>query len=383
MAAQRALIFSLAYYPNLVGGAEVAVKEITDRIDPTEIEFHMVTRRDVPNLPAQEKIGNVTVHRIAGNKYMYLLLAAHKAARLHRAQKFDFTWSIMAYVAGIPGVLFKIFHTNVPFLLTLQEGDPIDYILAKTKWISPLFKMVFTRADRVQAISRYLADFGIRMGAKAESVAVVPNGVDVTYFSAPAAAADLASVGADMGKKPGDVFLVTASRLVAKNAVGDIIAALAFLPANVKLLILGSGELEAELRTQAKPFRSESGDRVIFKGFVSHDRLPVYLQVSDIFIRPSLSEGFGNSFIEAMAAGLPVIATDVGGIGDFLKNKETGLFCEVHAPEDIARKVQMYINDSALRTEIVDNALHMVIDRYDWNIVAREMKEKAFSLSTE
>jgi len=289
----------------------------------------------------------------------------------------------MAYVAGIPGVLFKIFHTNVPFLLTLQEGDPIDYILAKTKWISPLFKMVFTRADRVQAISRYLADFGIRMGAKAESVAVVPNGVDVTYFSAPAAAADLASVGADMGKKPGDVFLVTASRLVAKNAVGDIIAALAFLPANVKLLILGSGELEAELRTQAKPFRSESGDRVIFKGFVSHDRLPVYLQVSDIFIRPSLSEGFGNSFIEAMAAGLPVIATDVGGIGDFLKNKETGLFCEVHAPEDIARKVQMYINDSALRTEIVDNALHMVIDRYDWNIVAREMKEKAFSLSTE
>jgi glycosyltransferase involved in cell wall biosynthesis len=119
--------------------------------------------------------------------------------------------------------------------------------------------------------------------------------------------------------------------------------------------------------------------RVRFLGFVSHTDMPKYLKISDVFIRPSISEGFGNSFFEAMAAGLPVIATPVGGIVDFLKNKETGLFCEVNNPEDIARKVQIYLRDRNLRDEIVDNAMHMVLDKYDWSTVVRDMKEKVWS----
>ena len=79
-----------------------------------------------------------------------------------------------------------------------------------------------------------------------------------------------------------------------------------------------------------------------------------------------------------MAAGIPVIATPVGGIIDFLTDKKTGLFCEVHSPEDIARKVQIYMQDKNLRDEIVDNAVHMVVDHYDWKKIAVDMKEKIF-----
>ena len=79
-----------------------------------------------------------------------------------------------------------------------------------------------------------------------------------------------------------------------------------------------------------------------------------------------------------MAAGLPVIATPVGGIVDFLRNKETGLFCDVSSPEDIARKVLIYMQDASLRAEIVDNAKHMVVDRYDWKTIAKDMQEKVF-----
>jgi len=61
---KKILIFSLAYYPKHVGGAEVALKEITDRIDPAHIEFHMVTNRFDSTLPKTEKVGNVLVHRI-------------------------------------------------------------------------------------------------------------------------------------------------------------------------------------------------------------------------------------------------------------------------------------------------------------------------------
>jgi hypothetical protein len=60
----KILIFSLAYFPNMVGGAEVAIKEITDRIQSEEIDFSMVTLRYDSSLPKYEKIGNIKIHRI-------------------------------------------------------------------------------------------------------------------------------------------------------------------------------------------------------------------------------------------------------------------------------------------------------------------------------
>lgn len=398
--AKRALLFSLVYYPDFVGGAEVAVKEITDRIDSDDIEFHMVTLRAGGRERGArlERIGNVTVHRVgiarskgllfALDKYLFPFLAPLRASYLHKQLHFDFTWSVMANFAGFAALFFKLFHMNVPFLLTLQEGDPIEYIQnesfkVKIGWLHipvrplvyPLFKMIFTHADRIQAISNHLADFARRMGAKAEPV-VVPNGVDVDKFSRFMVGTELETVKREIGKAQGDFFLVTASRLVAKNAVGDIVASLAHLPKNVKLLVIGSGELEQTLKRQAKDLGVDG--RVIFKGFVPHQELPAYLQACDIFVRPSLSEGFGNSFIEAMASGLPVIATPVGGIVDFLKDKQTGLFCEVNSPQDIARKAEIFIRDAALREEVIDNAMHMVVDHYDWKKIAADMKERAF-----
>ncbi|HEU0081169.1 MAG TPA: glycosyltransferase family 4 protein [Candidatus Paceibacterota bacterium] len=395
MASRRALIFSFVYYPRFVGGAEVAVKEITDRISPDDVEFHMLALRVDADLLRRERIGNVTVHRIGWtwlglgfNKYLYPFLAAIKAAGLHRERRFDFAWSIMASYSGFAALFFKLFHTDVPFVLSLQEGDPVDYIRSKSltvkagplripvrSFMYPVLRMIFTHADRVQAISKHLASFARLMGARTEAV-VIPNGVDVNRFSRMVPFAELEELKRSLGKQPGEAFLVTASRLVAKNAVGRIVEALKHLPESVKLLVLGQGQEEAELRRLARDLGVDG--RVVFKGFVSHDDLPRYLQASDIFVRPSVSEGFGNSFIEAMAAGVPVIATPVGGIVDFLRHKETGLFCEVNSPEDIARKAEVYLRDKSLRAEIVDNALHMVVDHYDWKIVAKDMRERVF-----
>jgi len=268
---------------------------------------------------------------------------------------------------------------KVPFILTLQEGDPIEYIKKRVRWVYPVFRMIFTHADVIQAISKYLAQFARDMGAQVEPI-VVPNGVDIAHFSETIAENEITNLKTSLDKKPEDVFIVTTSRLVVKNAVSDIVASLTYLPAHVKLLILGTGYEEKNLKAQVESLGLL--DRVSFLGYVSHVDMPKYLKVSDVFVRPSLSEGFGNSFIEAMASGLPVVATAVGGIPDFLKNKETGLFCDVSSPADIARKVEIYIRDTALRDEIIDNALHMVIDHYDWSTVARDMKEKVFDIVT-
>ena len=93
---------------------------------------------------------------------------------------------------------------------------------------------------------------------------------------------------------------------------------------NVKLLIVGDGPLRENLKFKIKNLKLEN--KIELLGEVSPDKVPQYLAEADIFVRPSLSEGLGTAFLEAMAVGLPIIGTPVGGIPDFLKDDETGLF---------------------------------------------------------
>ncbi len=385
---KKVLIFSLVYYPRFIGGAEVTIKEVTDRIDPKEIEFDMITLRLDKSLPKFEKIGNVNVYRVgwAGNqknssdslprylhlnKYFLLFFGPLKALYLHKTRQYDTIWSLMATYNTFAALFFKLLKPKVRFVFTLQDGDPISYIKRRALPLYPFFKMFFTRADHIQAISKYLAKWARDMGAKCP-VSVVPNAVDVDLFGKAHDQSVLANLKEQFNKKDGDVFLITTSRLVVKNAVGDVVSSLALLPSNVKFLILGQGYEESKLREQVRILNLE--ERVKFLGYVKHKDMPKYLQIADIFIRPSLSEGLGNSFLEAMSAGLPIIGTPVGGILDFLIDGETGLFCEVANPKSIAEQIKKYMSDEDLRNKIIKNGRDLVNQHYRWEMVAKKMK---------
>ena len=88
----------------------------------------------------------------------------------------------MAHATGIAASLFKLLKPKIPYNLTLQEGDPTEYIerLALPAW--PLFKRAFTKADRIQVISTFLGRWAVRMGFKGEPI-LIPNAVDVEHFS--------------------------------------------------------------------------------------------------------------------------------------------------------------------------------------------------------
>lgn len=370
---RRILIFSTAYFP-LVGGAEVAVKEITDRI--TDVDFDMVTLRFDSKHLSQERLGNITIYRIDSSKTFFPIKAFMFASKLHKENKYDAVWAIMAAYAGFAALFFKMRFPNIKYILTLQEGDPIDYIKRRAFFVYPVFKRIFLRADVIQTISNYLANWAREMGYKGK-IEVIPNGVDLKKFTSPPLAARESTPLLDKERGMGEVVLITTSRLVEKNGVGDIIDALEYLPENVKLEILGVGPLESELKLKAKKLKSSEA-RIKFLGLISPEKIPDYLHQADIFIRPSLSEGMGNSFIEAMAAGLPVIATPVGGIVDFLKDGETGLFCEVKNPKSIAEQVKKLIDNPELESRLIETASRMVKEKYDWDLVARNMKEHVF-----
>ena len=376
---KRILIFSVAYHP-FVGGAEVAVKEITDRISDTEIQFDMITLNLDGNQRPQESIGNVKVYRIGGpgrmQKLLFPFTASRLAVKLHKENPYTVTWSIMASFSGFAALLFKFKYKKVPFILTLQEGDPIPYIERRVLPVYFWFQQIFIRADFIQTISHYLAGWAKSKGTKAPIV-VIPNGVDTSVFTKQQDQADIDVLKVQLKKKEGDKFLITTSRLVKKNGVGDVIAALPLLPENIKFIILGIGELEDKLKRQVKVLHLDA--RVQFLGHVEYKNIPQYLAVSDIFIRPSLSEGMGNSFIEAMAARIPVIATPVGGIPDFLLERQTGVFCIPHNPASIAEAVTLLLDNHDLHDHMVKTAYDRVIKNYDWSLIAERMKSEIFA----
>lgn len=400
---KKILIFSLAYYPSFVGGAEVAIKEITDRLSPEEFESHIVTLRFDSRLPKTEKVGNVFVHRIGFsrpspamsdlkkfplflNKYWYQFSAAFTAGRLHRTYHFDGVWAMMAHSTGVPAALFKLFHRNVPYLLVLQEGDPLDYIekLARPVW--PLFARAFTSADFVVGESTFLGAWARRRGFTGP-LEIIPNGMDAKRFASVPSPELLESIRTKVGKKGDETWLIHTGRLVHKNSLDMVIRALAHLPSSVHLFMIGDGP-DAGMLERLATGLGVSG-RVHFHPYVPLTEIPNYLKACDIFIRPSRSEGMGNSFIEAMAAELPVIATQEGGISDFLydakRNPEketTGWAVDVNAPEQIAEAVKDIIAHPEQVARVKATAKKLVFEKYNWDLIARDM-ESVFSRMLE
>jgi glycosyltransferase involved in cell wall biosynthesis len=367
---QRVLIFSLAYFPH-VGGAEIAIKEITDRID--DIEFHMLTLR-FGNEPQEEQMGNIVVHRIGGgdsyiSKILFIARAAYAARAMHRTLHFDMFWAMMSYML-FPIVLARFLGIKVPYLLTLQEGDPFSHTFNRAIILPfrPLLKVGFRSASGVTAISTYLAGWAERMGFLGD-VSVIPNGVDLHRF-----------IASDVDARHEGIELVTASRLVAKNGLDDVIRALVLLPQQVYFRVYGTGREEPRLRRLAEDLGVL--DRVLFNGYVSHAQLPQKLKSADIFVRPSRSEGMGNAFIEAMAAGVPVVATQVGGIADFLfdakRNPDTpptGWAVDVNAPDQIAEAVKDIMTNPVKVEHVRENAFRLVQKNYDWSLIATKMQD--------
>src|SRR3989338_6574666 len=371
------LLFSTAYFP-FVGGAEVAVKEITDRIN--DFEFDMLTARLDSKLARFERVGNVNVHRLGfgrqTDKYIFPCAAFFKARSLNKNRKYILIWSIMASYAGFAALFFKLANPKIPFLLTLQEGDPLEEIEKKVRFIWPVFKKIFLKTDYIQTISNFLADWARRIGYKGD-LSVIPNGVDIIKFKNQKSKIKITDLKEKLKVKNNEKVIITVSRLVKKNGVEDLLAAMKELKdmapeLGIKLLIIGKGEQEAYLKELAKKLNLEDG--VAFLGEISHNDLPPYLWISDVFVRPSLSEGLGNVFLEAMAAGVPIICTRVGGIPDFLKDGETGLFCEVQNSKSIAEKISMLLKDENLRWRLTENGQRLVEEKYDWNKIAEDMK---------
>ena len=374
----------------------MAIKEVTDRIPKEEYSFDMITLRFDPSLPKFERFGNIDIFRIGFtyknsgiadfkkfplviNKYLYPFWALAYAIVLHRRKPYDAVMTTMTSYSSFATLFFKFLFPWIKYIARADDGDPFPYYESRARIAGPLFRMLFTKADFLVVVSSYLLGTVRSLGYKGPS-AIVPNGVDVKYFSQNYPPEEISKIRRSFGFEEDSTILITTSRLVKKNAVDDVIRALPLLPSRIKFVIGGIGPDMEMLKKLTR--EKEVSERVNFLGQIKHSDSPKYLKACDIYIRPSLSEGFGIVFVEAMAAELPVIATQEGGIADFLYDPEnnpdkepTGLAVKTRDPEGISKAVLRYMNDVSLRARIVGNARKLVPMRYDWNLVSKMMKE--------
>jgi len=378
----RILILSTAYLPH-IGGSELAIKNITDRIN--NFEFDLITAR-LSDLPEYERIGNVNVFRVGGflsmskfilPKLTLPLAVFFKARSLLKQNDYKLIHGFQASGASGAGWLIKFFYPNILFVLTLQEGKD----LASQGFLINFFRrLIIGKADYATAISNYLAGYVSKVNSSLK-VKVIPNGVDFYNFSKDFSYGELADLEKSLGIQPDDKVIISVSRLVPKNGLDLLIEAVSEIKklgnSEIKLLILGVGPLKKELVSSIKYQGLE--DSVIFAGTIGQEELPKYLKISDVFVRPSRSEGLGSAFLEAMAAGVPIIGTKVGGIPDFLEDRKTGLFTKPE-PKDIASKINIILENSVLRQEIIKNSSNLVREKYNWNNIADEFDKSYSSL---
>ena len=385
---KKILIFSLAYYPSFVSGAEAAVKEITDRIEPSDIEFHMITLLFDRTAPREELIGHVYVHRVGfGGTYLskifFIPLAALKARSINKHHHFDALWAIMTYML-LPVALSRAIGVRAPHVLTLQDGDPYEKVFKRwfIRPITPFLDYGFRTASIIQAISTYLATWPLRRGYRG-LIELIHNGANPRDLKESVSTEEVEETKRKLGKKPDDVWLVNTARLVHQKANDDTLRSLPLLPSRIKFLVVGGGPDEEMLKNLARDIGVS--DRVIFAGQVDRSEVTKYRKASDIFVGPSRSEGLGNAFLSAMASRLPVVATQEGGLADFLFDSKrnpdkqtTGWAVDKNNPKQIAQAVKNILANPEQARTVANQARQMVLEKYNWDLIAKNMRIKVF-----
>jgi glycosyltransferase involved in cell wall biosynthesis len=362
------LIFTWFYLPFL-GGAELFVKAITDRL-AGRFRFVIITARADRRLAAAEEREHVRLLRTGVgygiDKFVYPFAALGRALRLPSV---DLVHAIMVNASAVAAYGFTRLRHR-PTLLTLQEGDSEEYVKDYLGPFFPIYPRLHRPFDCIHAISSYLEKQAVAYGADPSSIRVVPNGVDTSVFTPGIPANDLKRK-LDLEHKR---VVISVSRLVPKNGLDTVIDAMPRVlerHPDVTLVLVGDGGERKLLEQRAETLSVSHAVR--FVGAVEHERAVDYLRLADVFVRPSRSEGLGSAFLEAMACGVPVIGTPVGGIPDFLRDGENGLYVTPGSAASVTGAITRILSDSRLAKDLSASALGMVRANYRWDSVAERI----------
>jgi glycosyltransferase involved in cell wall biosynthesis len=331
------------YYP-FIGGITIHVENLIKHID--DCEFHILTYY---SKDYHQKYENVVIHKVPYIPKMrglsYMLNAYKTGKEIIRKERIDLIHSHYAFPQGVVGGLLK---GNLPYILTLHGSDVLK--LSKSIIGKPFFNYAVGKADKIICVSEFLKN-NLRSDFNNKAI-VIPNGVDFNIFYE----GDDLDYGLFVG-----VF-------VKQKGLDVLIEAIKDIDFNFKLI--GDGPLFNKIKERIE---KENMKHVELLGKKSQTEVAEYMRNCSFLILPSISEGLGMVLLEAMACGKAVIATNVGGIGEIVKDNYNGFLIPPNNPKILKEKINMLINDIDLRKRFGRNGKKFS-KNFSWENVAKKVR---------
>ena len=288
------------------------------------------------------------------------LRTLHFRTRFHTLDRWLFNAGVAAappdadVVVGVDldGFLWARRRGRTPFVVALK-GIIADELLNERGYVRRLLELQAgwerancARADRVIVPSHYSAGVAAAAYAvPAEKIAVVPEPVELRSWRALFAAAN-----ARPATRP---TVLAVARMYPRKRLNDLVIAAARLRSRIATLqvrIVGEGPESARLRALAA--RHGLGDSVVFLGHVARSTLAVEYGRAHCFCLPSVQEGFGIVYVEAMAAGLPIVACRAAAVPEVVLDRRVGLLVAPRSPDELATALERLLSDAKLRREM-------------------------------
>jgi len=291
-------------------------------------------------------------------------------AHLVKSHQIDVVHAHWTFPQGLVAIVNKRLQ-KTPCVVTLHGSDVHGL---KHPLFSALNGLVARQSDVCTANSAATRNAVTDLNAR-KNISIIPMGVDPSLFKKSNAGTQKIR---DSIHAKGKIILY-AGRLIRIKGVDQLISA---MPAVIqkhpqaKLVIVGNGPERNNLLALSKKFGLENN--TIFRKEMSQNRLVEWYSASDIFVLPSVlnpsgeKEGQGVVVLEAMACGLPVVGSKVGGIPSIIKNEKTGMLAKPGNPEDLSKKMCILLDNDGLREQIIENARQMVLQQFTWESIAEK-----------
>jgi glycosyltransferase involved in cell wall biosynthesis len=351
-----------------VGGAERQLQQLAPRLKNLGFDIVILTRHE-PGLKRYEEIDGVPVYRLlaSGPKpWSALTFTLSALLRLIRLRP-DILHAHEILMPATIALWARRFLRRPVVVKLLRGGNRGDvYKLKKRPLWKTYVRSLRRGVDTFIVISQEIDEELAALGVRAEQRVFLPNGVDAVRCT-PVSEERRQKLRQALNLPSRSTLVVYAGRLVPEKRVDNLLLAWKDMHEkhpDARLLILGEGAEAAHLREM----RVEG---VQFAGQVD-DAIP-YFQAADLFVLPSSTEGLSNSMLEAMACGLPVLATSVGGAPDVIRHHESGYLVPPEDREALQRGLETLLEDRALRFSLGTNARQRILAEFSLDSVAKRL----------
>lgn len=348
------------------GGIQTFISELAKNLN--DFNFIVFTTKKKFGQRAKEISGNIRVYRFGfglpfGFFYRETSLLISSLFFCFFIN-FDLVYAIMGY-PGLTALLIKKIRKK-PYIVSLH-GEIYKTIwlrrmVDKISFLREFYEKIYYEAAFVKAVSLSTASQVSYLGLKAAKIKIINNGVDLNKFR-------------KLNVYRNSLRIITLSRFDKMKGLNYLIHAIPYVLKrhhNTEFVIVGDGNEKRNLENLI--IKLGVVKSVKMAGWVEHKDLPQLLNSGNVFVLPSLSEGLSIVFLEAMACGLAVVGTNVGGIAELIKHRETGLLVPPANPRTIAEAIDLLLTNDKLRKKLTANALNFV-KNFDWNIICRKMKQ--------